>query len=62
MVTPYMDHDLAGLLDNSDVHLTVPHIKCYMYQLLDGLAYLHEVCMSFYTAACSNYTSLTAHY
>jgi serine/threonine-protein kinase BUR1 len=42
MVTPYMDHDLSGLLDNRDVHLTVPHIKCYMLQLLRGLKYLHN--------------------
>ncbi|KAL1877100.1 hypothetical protein VTK73DRAFT_8837 [Phialemonium thermophilum] len=42
MVTPYMDHDLSGLLDNPSVHFTVPQIKCYMLQLLDGLKYLHE--------------------
>ena len=43
MVTPYMDHDLAGLLENPHVRLKVPHIKCYMKQLLQGTAYLHEV-------------------
>jgi serine/threonine-protein kinase BUR1 len=43
MVTPYMDHDLAGLLENPHVRLRVPHIKCYMKQLLQGTAYLHEV-------------------
>jgi serine/threonine-protein kinase BUR1 len=42
MVTPYMDHDLSGLLDNRDVHLEVSHIKCYMLQLLRGLKYLHN--------------------
>ncbi|KAF2680193.1 kinase-like protein [Lentithecium fluviatile CBS 122367] len=42
MVCPYMDHDLSGLLDNSDVHFTVPQIKCYMLQLLKGLRYLHD--------------------
>ncbi|EXJ62817.1 CMGC/CDK protein kinase [Cladophialophora yegresii CBS 114405] len=42
MVTPYMDHDLSGLLENPDVHFTVPQIKCYMKQLLQGCAYLHE--------------------
>jgi serine/threonine-protein kinase BUR1 len=41
MVTPYMDHDLSGLLDNPSVHFTVPQIKCYMLQLLEGLKYLH---------------------
>ena len=43
MVTPYMDHDLAGLLENPQVRLKVPHIKCYMKQLLQGTAYLHDV-------------------
>ena len=41
MVTPYMDHDLSGLLENPAVHITEPQIKCYMLQLLEGLRYLH---------------------
>lgn len=41
MVTPYMDHDLSGLLDNPSVHFTEPQIKCYLFQLLEGLRYLH---------------------
>jgi serine/threonine-protein kinase BUR1 len=42
MVTPYMDHDLSGLLENPDVKFTEPQIKCYMLQLLEGLRYLHN--------------------
>src|SRR5271169_3195959 len=42
MVTPYMDHDLSGLLENPAVQFTEPQIKCYMKQLLEGCAYLHE--------------------
>ncbi|KAI9797527.1 MAG: serine/threonine protein kinase, CMGC, CDC2/CDK sub [Piccolia ochrophora] len=42
MVTPYMDHDLSGLLENPSVRFTEPQIKCYMMQLLEGLRYLHE--------------------
>ncbi|KAK4460238.1 kinase-like domain-containing protein [Cladorrhinum samala] len=42
MVTPYMDHDLSGLLDNPSVTFTEPQIKCYMIQLLKGVQYLHE--------------------
>ncbi|KAH7087786.1 kinase-like domain-containing protein [Paraphoma chrysanthemicola] len=42
MVTPYMDHDLSGLLDNPDVKFTEPQIKCYMLQLFKGLRYLHD--------------------
>ena len=47
MVTPYMDHDLSGLLENPDVHFTTPQIKCYMMQLLKGLKYLHDVGKTF---------------
>ena len=43
MVTPYMDHDLSGMLTNPDIRLTEPQIKCYMQQLLEGLRYLHDV-------------------
>lgn len=44
MVFPYMDHDLAGLLENtSAVQLQASHIKQYMKQLLEGTAYLHRV-------------------
>ncbi|KAL8821301.1 MAG: hypothetical protein Q9223_000622 [Gallowayella weberi] len=41
MVTPYMDHDLSGLLENPNVQFSEPQIKCYMLQLLEGLRYLH---------------------
>ncbi|KAI8940867.1 hypothetical protein NX059_002128 [Plenodomus lindquistii] len=42
MVTPYMDHDLSGLLDNPDVRFQPAQIKCYMLQLFKGLRYLHD--------------------
>ncbi|KAI8078703.1 kinase-like domain-containing protein [Halteromyces radiatus] len=42
MVFPYMDHDLAGLLDNPAVRLSTPQIKTYLKQLLEGTAYLHH--------------------
>ncbi|KAK4054262.1 serine/threonine protein kinase, CMGC, CDC2/CDK sub [Microbotryomycetes sp. JL201] len=41
MVFPYMDHDLAGLLENVQVKLLPAHIKQYARQLLFGTAYLH---------------------
>ncbi|KAJ3293434.1 hypothetical protein HK104_004469 [Borealophlyctis nickersoniae] len=41
MVFPYLDHDLAGLLDNPSVKLEPQHIKSYMKQLLEGVQYLH---------------------
>lgn len=43
MVTPYMDHDLSGMLTNPNIKFTVGQIKCYMQQLLEGLRYLHDV-------------------
>lgn len=43
MVTPYMDHDLCGLLSNPNVKFSVPQIKCYMKQLLEGTEYLHKM-------------------
>jgi serine/threonine-protein kinase BUR1 len=57
MVTPYMDHDLAGLLENPKVRLRVPHIKCYFKQLLQGTAYLHDVPLQPYFVVFA--TSLT---
>ncbi|KAF9581142.1 serine/threonine protein kinase, CMGC, CDC2/CDK sub, partial [Lunasporangiospora selenospora] len=41
MVFPYMDHDLSGLLNNPKVRLSVPQIKLYMKQLLEGTVYMH---------------------
>ncbi|TFK86661.1 Pkinase-domain-containing protein [Polyporus arcularius HHB13444] len=42
MVFPYMDHDLAGLLENERVKLTPSQIKLYMKQLLEGTEYMHR--------------------
>ncbi|KIK92698.1 hypothetical protein PAXRUDRAFT_146724 [Paxillus rubicundulus Ve08.2h10] len=42
MVFPYMDHDLAGLLENDRVKLQPSHIKLYMMQLLEGTEYMHR--------------------
>ena len=43
MVFPYMDHDLAGLLENERVRLQPSHIKLYMKQQLEGTEYMHRV-------------------
>ena len=40
MVMEFCDHDLTGLTDAGST-FTVPQIKCYMKQLLEGLAYCH---------------------
>ena len=47
MVFPYMDHDLAGLLENERVKLQPSHIKLYMKQLLEGTEYMHRVRFAF---------------
>jgi serine/threonine-protein kinase BUR1 len=49
MVFPYMDHDLAGLLENERVKLQPSHIKLYMKQLLEGTEYMHRVRPHFLT-------------
>ena len=43
MVTPYMEHDLSGMLTNPDIKFSEAQIKCYLQQLLEGLRYLHDV-------------------
>ena len=50
MVFPYMDHDLAGLLENDRVKLQPSQIKLYMKQLLEGTEYMHRVRFSFGTS------------
>jgi cyclin-dependent kinase 12/13 len=40
MVMEFLEHDLTGLTDAGQ-KFTVPQIKCYMKQLLEGLAYCH---------------------
>ncbi|KAJ6247097.1 cyclin-dependent kinase c-2 [Anaeramoeba flamelloides] len=43
MVFEYVDHDLAGLIDSPNVRkFTLPQIKCYIKQLLEGLHYCHS--------------------
>jgi len=49
MVTPYMDHDLAGLLENPDVKFSEEQIKCYMKQLLEGVQFIHNVSILSYS-------------
>lgn len=42
MVFEFVDYDLSGLLKSSSLKLTDKHIKSYLYQLLSGVAFLHE--------------------
>lgn len=50
-VTPYMSHDLSGLLENPEVKMSEAQIKCYMLQVLDGVRFLHDVSLAFGYAA-----------
>lgn len=43
MVFPYMDHDLCGLLANTNFKLPLRVAKLLMKQLLEGLAFIHAV-------------------
>ena len=53
MVFPYMDHDLAGLLENDRVKLQPSQIKLYMKQLLEGTEYMHRVRFTLYRLCIS---------
>jgi len=54
MVFPYMDHDLAGLIENKNVEFTEPQIKCYMKQLFEGILYLHSNNIMHRDIKCAN--------
>lgn len=43
MVFPYMDHDLCGLLSNSDFVPSHSMSKLFMRQILQGMDYIHAV-------------------
>lgn len=43
MVFPYMDHDLCGLLGNTDFKMVPSLAKLLMKQILEGMAYIHAV-------------------
>ena len=36
-----MEHDFAGLFKNK-IKFTLPEIKCFLKQLIEGVAYLHR--------------------
>ncbi|XP_023930530.1 cyclin-dependent kinase 9-like [Lingula anatina] len=42
LVSEFCEHDLAGLLSNSNVKFTLGEIKKVMQQLLNGLYYIHS--------------------
>ena len=41
MVMEFCNHDLTGLTDGGQ-RFTPPQVKCFMKQLLQGLAYCHQ--------------------
>lgn len=41
-VSPYMQSDLVGLLENPSIELTMSEIKCLMMQLLSGIEFIHN--------------------
>ncbi|GJN35284.1 hypothetical protein PR202_gb24037 [Eleusine coracana subsp. coracana] len=54
LVFEYMEHDLAGLTSSPDVTFTEPQIKCYMRQLMEGLAHCHARGVMHRDIKCAN--------
>ena len=42
MVFEYMDHDLTGILSQTQYAFNDAHLKSFCQQMLAGLAYLHR--------------------
>lgn len=45
MVMDYCTHDIAALLDSMRVAFTPSEVKCLMYQLLQGVEFMHRNCV-----------------
>lgn len=41
MVFEYLEYDLWALANSHQISLTPTHIKAYMKQMLDAIAYMH---------------------
>ncbi|CAN6343479.1 unnamed protein product [Urochloa humidicola] len=54
LVFEYLEHDLAGLTSSPDVSFSEPQIKCYMRQLLEGLAHCHGKGVMHRDIKCAN--------
>ncbi|CAN6352122.1 unnamed protein product [Urochloa humidicola] len=54
LVFEYLEHDLAGLTPSPDVSFSEPQIKCYMRQLLEGLAHCHGKGVMHRDIKCAN--------
>ncbi|CAL5092818.1 unnamed protein product [Urochloa decumbens] len=54
LVFEYLQHDLAGLTSSPDVAFSEPQIKCYMRQLLEGLAHCHGKGVMHRDIKCAN--------
>lgn len=48
----YVEHDLAGLIDNMPTPFTEAEVKCLMIQLLRAVHYLHR---NYYIHRCGTF-------
>lgn len=42
MVFEYLEYDLWALANSAEINLTPTHVRTYMRQLLDAIAYMHK--------------------
>lgn len=42
MVFEYLEYDLWALANSTEINLTSAHIRTYMKQMLDAIAYMHN--------------------
>lgn len=57
MAFEYLEYDLWALANSSEVNLTATHIKTYMKQMLDAIAYMHTNKVRSLTSCLRNLTS-----
>ena len=42
LIFDFINNDLQGLMNSPKIKFELPHIKCLMHQILEGMDYLHS--------------------